>query len=66
MALTVVNLVNNTQVSIANEDPKVQADSVGASPSSLNDKQEIDQLGVMLLKAFLITKYFHPQIMKFK
>jgi hypothetical protein len=38
MSLAVINLANNTDVSIVDEDPEVQAYSVGASPSSLNDK----------------------------
>jgi hypothetical protein len=45
MSLAVLNLANDTDVSIVDEDPKVQADSVVASPSSLNDKQEIEPVG---------------------
>jgi hypothetical protein len=45
MALAIINLANNTEVSIVDEDPEVQADSVVASPSSLNDKQEIEPVG---------------------
>jgi hypothetical protein len=42
MTLAVINLANN---SIVDEDPEVQADSVVALPSSLNDKQEIEPVG---------------------
>ncbi len=43
MALAIINLVNNTEV---------QADSVEASPSSLNDKQEIEPVGCDVPQGF--------------
>ncbi len=56
MALAIINYANNTEV---------QADSVEDSSSSSNDRQETNQLGVMFLRASLITKYFHQQMMVF-
>ncbi len=52
MALAVINLANNTDVSIFDEDPEVQADSVGASPSSSNRKQEIKPVGYNFPQGF--------------
>jgi hypothetical protein len=52
MALAVINLANNTYLSIVNEDPEVQADSVGASPSSLNDKHELEPVGCDVSQGF--------------
>ncbi len=47
MALAVINLANanKTHVGIVDEDPEIQAYSVRASLSSLNDKQEIEPVG---------------------
>jgi hypothetical protein len=52
MALAVINLANFTDVSIVDKDPEDQADSVGASPSSLNDKQEIAPVGCDVPQGF--------------
>jgi hypothetical protein len=43
MKLAIINLANNTEV---------QADSVEASPSSLNDKQEIEPVGCDVPQGF--------------
>ncbi len=50
MALAVINLANNTDVGIVKEDPEVQANFVGASPSSLNGKQELEIVGCDVLQ----------------
>jgi hypothetical protein len=55
-ALAVINLENNTHITIVDEDPEVQADSVGASPSSLNDKQEIEPVECNIPQGFLDHK----------
>jgi hypothetical protein len=52
MALAFINLANNTCVSIVDEDLEVQADSVGASPSSLSDKQKIEPVGCNVPQGF--------------
>jgi hypothetical protein len=52
MAFAVINLANATDISIIDKDPEVQADFVGASPSSINDKQEIEPVGCNVPQGF--------------
>jgi hypothetical protein len=56
MTLADINLSNDTDVSISNKDSEVQADSVGASLSSLNDKQEIEPVGCDVPQGFPVHK----------
>jgi Ulp1 family protease len=52
MAFAAINLANHTYISIIYEDPEVQANSAGASPSSLNDNQEIEPVGCNVSQSF--------------